>query len=237
MLDALQQAYDAVVRDWGPALLQGAVVTLEISLGAFALGLLIGLATALVKLGGHPLLKRLANAYTSVCRSLPELLLILLLYYAGGDAINALAALLGQPQVEVNGFAAAIVVLGIVQGAYAAEIMRGAVQAIPHGHIEAARAFGCGRWLTARRVILPEMMPYALAGLANLWLVLIKDSALISVVGYSELLFTTKQAAGSTRQYLLFYLTVAVIYLLMTLLSNAGFSLIERRFRRWQPAL
>ncbi|RBH43549.1 ABC transporter permease, partial [Pseudomonas sp. MWU13-2860] len=152
MLDELQQAYDAVVRDWGPALLQGAVVTLEISLGAFALGLVIGLATALVKLGGHPLLKRLANAYTSVCRSLPELLLILLLYYAGGDAINALAALLGQPQVEVNGFAAAIVVLGIVQGAYAAEIMRGAVQAIPHGHIEAARAFGCGRWLTARRV-------------------------------------------------------------------------------------
>lgn len=231
----MQEAVTLVIGEWGAALLRGALVTLQISCGAFAVGLLVGLAVALVKLGGNPLLKLLANAYTTICRAVPELLLILLLYYAGSDAINALLKLAGHDPIDINGFAAAVTVLGIVQGAYAAEIIRGAVLAIPFGHIEAARAFGCRRSLIVRRIVLPEMLPYALAGLANLWLVLIKDSALISVVGYNELLFTSKQAAGSTREYLLFYLAVALIYLGVTLASNAVFGLIERRFRRWMP--
>jgi len=233
----IEQAFNTVIGDWGAALLQGAWVTLQISLGAFAVGLAIGLAVALAKLSGNRVLLPLACAYTTVCRAVPELLLILLLYYAGSDAINALLQLAGRAPVDINGFAAAVTVLGIVQGAYAAEIIRGAVLAIPPGHIEAAKAFGCGRWLTVRRVVLPEMLPYALAGLANLWLVLLKDSALISVVGYNELLFTTKQAAGSSRQYLLFYLAVALIYLAITLLSNLLFARVERSFRRWLPAL
>jgi polar amino acid transport system permease protein len=232
----IEQAINTVIGDWGEALLHGAIVTVQISLGAFAVGLVIGLAMALAKLSGNNTLKYLANGYTTICRAVPELLLILLLYYAGSDAINALLALLGHEPVEVNGFAAAVTVLGIVQGAYAAEIIRGAVLAIPPGHIEAAKAFGCSRSLIVRRVVLPEMMPYALAGLANLWLVLIKDSALISVVGYNELLFTTKQAAGSTRQYLLFYVAVGLIYLVLTLLSNLVFNHFERSFRRWMPA-
>jgi polar amino acid transport system permease protein len=232
----LQHSYELVIHDWGRALFDGALVTLQISFGAFAVGLIVGLAVALVKLSGNTLLRPFANAYTTVCRAVPELLLILLLYYAGSDAINALMALGGYEQVDINGFAAAVTVLGIVQGAYAAEIIRGAVLAIPYGHIEAAKAYGLSRSRMIRRIILPAMLPYALAGLANLWLVLIKDSALISVVGYNELLFTSKQAAGSTRQYLLFYLAVAAIYLSFTLLSNAVFYRFERNFRRWMPA-
>lgn len=232
----IEQAAHTVIGEWGAALLQGLLVTLQISLGAFAVGLLIGLLVALAKLSGHRALLPLACTYTTVCRAVPELLLILLLYYAGSDAVNALLALFGHAPVEINGFAAAVAVLGIVQGAYAAEIIRGAVLAIPYGHIEAAKAFGCSRSHIVRRVVLPEMMPYALAGLANLWLVLLKDSALISVVGYNELLFTTKQAAGSTRQYLLFYVAVALLYLAVTLLSNLVFQHFERRFQRWMPA-
>ncbi|MCW3478619.1 ABC transporter permease subunit [Neisseriaceae bacterium JH1-16] len=235
-MDWIQQAVNTVIGDWGVALMQGAMVTLQISLGAFAIGLVIGLTVAMVKMTCNGSLKALANGYTTVCRAVPELLLILLLYYAGSDLINAIAALFGHGPVEVNGFMAAVVVLGIVQGAYAAEIIRGAVQAIPAGHIEAAKAFGARRGFIVRRIILPEMMPYALAGLSNLWLVLIKDSALISVVGYNELLFTTKQAAGSTREYLLFYLSVAAIYLTVTLVSNAVFGRFERSFSRWMPA-
>ncbi|MDN0076216.1 ABC transporter permease subunit [Crenobacter sp. SG2303] len=235
-MDWIQQAVQTVIGDWGGALMKGALVTMQISFGAFAIGLVIGLTVALIKMTGNGPLRALANGYTTVCRAVPELLLILLLYYAGSDLINAIAGLFGHGPVEVNGFMAAVVVLGIVQGAYAAEIIRGAVQAIPHGHIEAAKAFGCRRGFIVRRIILPEMMPYALAGLSNLWLVLIKDSALISVVGYNELLFTTKQAAGSTREYLLFYLSVAAIYLAVTLLSNAVFGRFERNFSRWMPA-
>ena len=232
----LQQAFETVIIEWGTPLFEGALVTLQISLGAFVVGLAIGVTVAMVKLSGPRVLIHLADLYTTLCRAIPELLLILLLYYAGGDLINLALAQFGLDPAPINGFMAAVVVLGIVQGAYAGEIIRGAIQAIPPGHIEAARAFGCPRLLVLRRIILPEMLPHALGGLSNLWLVLIKDSALISVVGYSELLFTAKQAAGSSREYLLFYLSVAAVYLVITLISNLLFSRIDRRIARWMPA-
>lgn len=230
------QFMQSVVHQWGPVLLEGALVTLQISLGAFVLGLLIGLLVAMAKLSGKAPVVVGANIYITVCRAVPELLLILLLYYAGSDLVNALMEWMGREPVEINGFASGVVVLGIVQGAYASEIIRGAILAIPAGHIEAARAFGCSRGLIVRRILIPEMMPFALAGLSNLWMTLLKDSALISVVGYNELLFTAKQAAGSTKMYLLFYLSVGAMYLVITLLSNGVVARIESRFRRWMPA-
>ncbi|MBK5537549.1 ABC transporter permease subunit [Pseudomonas sp. TH05] len=220
---------------WLQALAQGMVKTLGISLGAFILGLAIGLLVAMVKLRGPRWLVLCANCYTTLYRAVPELLLILLLYYAGTDLINLLMAQLGRPGVEVNGFMAAIVVLGIVQGAYSGEIIRGAIQAIPHGQIEAARAYGINRLLLLRRIVLPSMMPFAIAGLSNLWLVLVKESALISVVGYTELLSAGRQAAASTKHYLLFYLAVAAFYYLITLVSSSVFRQLEVRFERWMP--
>lgn len=224
-----------VADGWLDALAHGALVTLQISAGAFVLGLSIGLVVALIKLRGPHWLVRLANLYTTLYRAVPELLLILLLYYAGTDLLNMLMAAIGRPSITVNGFAAAVLVLGIVQGAYSAEILRGAILAIPHGQVEAARAFGIERWLLLRRMILPSMLPFALAGLSNLWLVLVKDSALISIVGYSELLSVGKQAAGSTKHYLVFYLAVAAFYFIITLLSNGAWRLLERRINRWLP--
>lgn len=220
---------------WLQALAQGMVKTLGISLGAFILGLAIGLLVAMVKLRGPRWLVLCANCYTTLYRAVPELLLILLLYYAGTDLINLLMAQLGRPGVEVNGFMAAIVVLGIVQGAYSGEIIRGAIQAIPHGQIEAARAYSINRLLLLRRIVLPSMMPFAIAGLSNLWLVLVKESALISVVGYTELLSAGRQAAASTKHYLLFYLAVAAFYYLITLVSSSVFRQLEVRFERWMP--
>ncbi|MFM0341811.1 ABC transporter permease [Paraburkholderia fungorum] len=221
---------------WGVAMLQGAVVTLEISFGAFLVGIVLGLLGAFAKLSGIQPLVRIAQAYTTLCRAVPELLLILLLYFAGTDAVNLLISAVGVGPVSVNGFAAAVIVLGIVQGAYASEIIRGAILAIPYGQIEAGRVFGARPGLVLRRVILPAMAPYALAGFANLWLILVKDSALISVVGYNELLSTAKQAAGSTREYLRYYLLVAAVYFIITSLSNILFREIERRFGRWMPS-
>lgn len=221
---------------WMPALLRGAGVTLQISFGAFFIGLLIGFPVALIKLKAAPGAVRLANAYTTICRSVPELLLILLLYYAGSDLINRVSLFLGGDVVNVNGLAVAIFVLGIVQGAYVAEILRGAILAVPYGQIEAARALSMPPFLYTRRIIIPAMVPYALVGLSNLWLILIKDSALISVVGYSELLYTAKQAAGTTKNYFLFYMIAAAIYLVMTLVSSTLFQLLERRVSRWMPA-
>ncbi|QHD00098.1 ABC transporter permease [Pseudomonas sp. S04] len=220
---------------WLQALAQGMVKTLGISLGAFVLGLSIGLIVAMVKLKGPRWMVVCANCYTTLYRAVPELLLILLLYYAGADLINLTMAALGQPSVEINGFMAAVVVLGIVQGAYSGEIIRGAIESIPHGQIEAARSYGINRLMLVRRVILPGMLPFAIAGLSNLWLVLVKESALISVVGYSELLTAGRQAAASTKHYLLFYLAVAAFYYLITLVSSSVFRQVEVRFERWMP--
>lgn len=221
--------------EWMPALMQGAVVTLQISVGAFGIGLLIGLVVALIKLKAGPVGLRLANSYTTICRSVPELLLILLLYYAGSDLLNKIAQSMGHENLDINGFMVAVVVLGIVQGAYIAEILRGAILAVPFGQIEAARALAMPAHLYTRRIILPAMMPYAIGGLSNLWLILIKDSALISVVGYSELLFTAKQAAGTTKHYFVFYVLAGALYLIFTLLSSLVFKWFENRLARWLP--
>ncbi|MFZ5959031.1 ABC transporter permease [Pseudomonas knackmussii] len=224
-------------QGWGPALLRGLLVTLQISFGAFLLGLLIGLGVASAKLNGPRPLAALARGYITLGRAVPELLLILLLYYAGSSGLNQLFAWLGYGEVRLNGMMVAIAVLGLVQGAYASEIFRGAIQAIPYGQIEAARAYGMHGWRLFSRVTLPIMAPNALAGMANLWVNLIKDSALISVVGTSELLYTARQAAGSTRHYLTFYLTAAACYYVLTVLSNLFSGWLERRFRRWIPAV
>jgi polar amino acid transport system permease protein len=221
---------------WAPALLSGALITIEITIGAFACGLVIGVLTAAARLSGLPPLVLAARAYTTVCRALPELLMILVLYYLGSELLNDAFVALGLGIANINGFATAIVVLGLVQGAYAAEVIRGAILAIPQGQIEAARAFGLSGWQLFRRVVLPMMLPVALGGLSNLWMVLIKDSALISVVGYSELLYTAKQAAGYTHQYFLFYIVAAALYYVMTLVSNGVIRLVEDRIGRWMPA-
>jgi len=177
------------------------------------------------------------NLYTTAIRAVPELILIVGLYYAGTDGLNRLLLAFDLPQIEVNGFVAAVTVLGFVQGAYATEILRGAILAIPLGQIEAAKAFGMSPFLLFRRVILPALLPNALPGMANLWMAVTKDSALVAVVGYQELALATRLAGASTKHYFLFFFATACIYLVISLGSNLVFMLIERRVRRGQPKL
>jgi len=217
---------------WGGNLLRGAIASLQIAGGAFALGLVIGTAGALGKLNGGPVARDLLAVYTTVVRAVPELILILLLYYAGTDLLNQALRAMGQRPVEISGIVAGIVVLGVVQGAYATEVLRGAIQAVPRGQIEAARAFGMGPVQLFRRITLPAMLPMALPGLSNLWLIATKDTALLAVVGFAELTLQTRQAAASTRAYFTFFLAAGAIYLVMTLVSGRIFGWLEARYRR-----
>lgn len=222
---------------WGGTLLTGAAATLAISAGAYLIGIVIGMAGALGKLSGNRGLETVLNLYTTLIRSVPELILIVGLYYAGTDGLNRLLQLAGLPVLEVNGFIAAVAVLGFVQGAYMTEVLRGAIMAIPNGQIEAARAFGMSPLLRFRRVVLPALLPNALPGLSNLWLAVNKDSALVAVVGYQELALATRLAGASTKQYFLFFMAAALMYLAITLVSNVIFRQIERHVRRGQPSL
>jgi len=217
---------------WGGNLLRGALASLQIAGGAFALGLLIGTFGAIGKLNGGPVTRDLLAVYTVVVRAVPELILILILYYAGTDLLNQLLRAMGQRPVEISGVIAGIAVLGVVQGAYATEVLRGAIQSVPRGQLEAARAYGMGPVTTFRRVTLPAMLPLALPGLSNLWLIATKDTALLAIVGFAELTLETRQAAGSTRAYFTFFLAAGALYLMMTLVSGRIFGWIEARYRR-----
>ncbi|MBB5701174.1 polar amino acid transport system permease protein [Ochrobactrum daejeonense] len=217
---------------WGGVLLQGFWHTLQIAVGGYSLGLLIGMFGALGKLYGGPVMRDLLEVYTTVVRAVPELVLILILYYAGTDLLNQMLALFGFGRTDISGLAAGIFVIGVVQGAYSTEVLRGAIKSIAPGQIEAARAFGMPASKMLRRITIPAMLPFAIPGLANLWLIATKDTALLAVVGFSELTLVTRQAAGTTKHYLLFFMTAGVLYLGLTLVSNAFISIIERRARR-----
>nr|WP_315926467.1 ABC transporter permease [Mesorhizobium sp. SP-1A] len=220
---------------WGANLLRGLLASVEIAVGAFGLGLLIGICGAWGKLYGSPMVRDLFGLYTTIVRAVPELVLILMLYFAGTDLVNRLLDLFGHPPVDINGLVAGIGVLGVVQGAYSTEVLRGAILAIPQGQIEAGRAYGMSPGLMLRRITLPAMLPFAIPGLANLWLIATKDTALLAVVGFNELTQTTRLAAGATKAYFTFFFAAGILYLALTLFSNTIIGRIERWARRGMP--
>jgi len=222
---------------WGGNLLRGLLHTIEIALGAYCLGLLIGLGGAFGKVYGGTALRWSLEFYTTTIRAVPELVLILLLYYAGTDLLNQLLGAFGFRSVDISGVAAGIYVLGIVQGAYATEVIRGALLAVPSGQVEAGAAFGMSWWQRQRRIVIPGAIPFAIPGLSNLWLIVIKDTALLAVVGFSELALETRQAAGTSRAYFLFFVVAGLLYLALSLISTAVIRRVERHYRRGQPDL
>ena len=219
---------------WGATLLAGLWNSILIALGAYALGLTIGIAGAYGKLYGSPLTKDLLAIYTTVVRAVPELVLILILYFAVTKSLNDLVVALGGAGFEISGVAAGIAVLGVVQGAYATEVLRGAIQAVPNGQVEAARAMGMPGIQVARRVVLPLMLAFAIPGMSNLWLIVTKDTALLAVVGFSELTQATRQAASTTKAFFTFYAAAGLLYLMLSILSTMLFARIEKWARRGQ---
>ena len=222
---------------WGGNLLRGLANSMQIAVGAYALGLTIGTIGAFGNLYGGPVVRDLLEVYTTIVRAVPELVLILLIYFAGTDLINRAMAAFGYGTVDIDGLVAGIVVIGFVQGAYSTEVLRGAILAVPQGQIESARAFGMSPLLLMRRITLPAMLPFAIPGLSNLWLIATKDTALLAVVGFSELTLETRQAAGGTKAYFTFFVAAGVLYLMVTLVSNVVIARIEKWARRGMPAV
>lgn len=231
MADGALSALDLLAYSppgWGAGLLRGLLNTVIIAAGAYSLGLLIGVFGAFGKLYGGPLARDLLGLYTTLVRAIPELVLILILYFAVTDAVNQVLLSFGYDRIQISGVAAGIAVLGIVQGAYATEVLRGAIQSVPAGQIEAARAMGMGPVMLARRVTLPLMLQAALPGMANLWLTVTKDTALLAVVGFAELTQATRQAASTTKAFFTFFMAAGVLYLLISLISTYFFARAEK---------
>lgn len=206
---------DAVLQ-YGPQLLQGLGVTLVVALGSFVLGFLVAVVLAPAAVYGRPAVQKVIAGYVGLIRGLPELLVIFLVFYGGTVFLTWLVG----DYVEVNALTAGIVALSAVSSAYLTEILRGALLSVSEGQWEAALALGLRRWRAFRLVVLPQMMARALPGLGNQWLVILKESALVSVVGLEELMRKSVVAAGATHQPLAFYLTAAALYVAVTGVST-----------------
>ncbi|CUX06697.1 Nopaline transport system permease protein nocQ [Agrobacterium fabacearum S56] len=215
-------------QGFGPQIILGAITTLKVAFASLLFGIIAGMCGAMAKRSQIDSIRWAARVYTTVIRGVPELLLILILYFGG---TVALTSLFGR-YVEIDAFAAGVFALTIVFGAYATEVFRAAIQAVPFGQIEAAHALGLSRIYVWRLVIIPQMWRHALPGLGNLWLTLLKDTALISVVGLEDLMRKASVAAGSTHDPLKFYSVAACLYLLFTSLSLMGLAGLERRADR-----
>lgn len=219
------------LKGYGHLLLEGAGITAAIALSAFLVAIVLGVIGALAKLSRNWLGRGIANLYTIVVRGVPELVLLLLFYYGGTILVQELAALItgDEQRIDINGFVAGVLVVGFVYGAFATEVFRGAFQSIPPGQIEAAIACGMRRGQVFWRIKLPQVWRFAIPGLANVWLVILKATAITSVIGLSELTRQATIVMNPTRRPFTVFVTAALLYLVMTALSDLVRTRLERR--------
>lgn len=219
------------LKGYGHLLIEGAIVTIEVAICAMLVAIALGLIGAAGKLSKNRVAHGIANAYTIVIRGVPELVLMLLIYYGGTVLAQHIAATLmgSEETIDINNFIAGTLVIGFVYGAFASEVFRGAFQSIPKGQLEAAMACGMSRSQVFWRIKLPQVWRFAIPGLGNVWLVLLKATAIISVIGLPELTRQASIVMNPTRKPFTVFLIAAALYLLMTAVSDYFRHLMERR--------
>ncbi|MCF9002305.1 ABC transporter permease [Pseudomonas syringae] len=220
------------LHGFGPALAAGALMTVQLALSALCLGLVLGLLGALAKTSPYRPLQWLGSTYSTLVRGIPELLWVLLIYFGTVNGMRALGKLFDIPDLALSAFAAGVIALGICFGAYATEVFRGAILAIPKGHREAGLALGMSRSRILFKLVLPQMWRIALPGLGNLFMILMKDTALVSVIGLEEIMRHAQIAVGFTKQAFTFYMVAAFMYLGLTVLAMTGMYFLEKRASR-----
>ncbi|HJP06888.1 MAG: ABC transporter [Acidiferrobacteraceae bacterium] len=219
------------VWEYRGLLLQGTIVTVQLALASLALSVLLGLIGASAKLATNTTSRGVANAYTTLVRGVPDLVLMMLLFYGGQQIVNDLGSATGLwDYVEINQFIAGVWSIGFVFGAYMTETFRGAILAIPRGQIEAGISCGMAPLLIFRRITWPQMVRHALPSFTNNWLVLIKATALVSVIGLHDLVWNASTAGRSVREPFTFMFAVLIIYLILTACSDVGLRWLDRRY-------
>ena len=213
-----------------PAILEGLILTLEVSAVSLTIACVFGIAGAMAKLSGSSALRWTAEVYTTLIRGMPELVLMLLIFYGGQTGINMLAESQGWGYIDIPPFVAGVLTIGFIFGAYLTETFRGAILAVPKGQAEAGRAFAMPPFMVMRRIVLPQMVRHAIPGFANNWLIMIKASALVSIIGLDDMVHRAGLAAASTRAPFTFYVAVALIYLAITSVSIFVLSRLEARY-------
>lgn len=229
----LENILDFLTGGWALSMLKAAAMTAAVAICGFLAGAIVGALGALAKLRGGPVVRGLADGYTTVLRGIPDLLVIYLFYFGSSAVLTPLGKLFGATGfISLPGFLAGALAIGVVSGAYQTEVFRGAYLAIPKGELEAADAAGMPPFLKFRRIIAPLALRFAIPGIGNVWQLVLKETALISVTGLVEILRQAQIGAGSTRQPFLFFVVAACLYMVISAISTWGFGTAERHFTR-----
>ena len=218
-----------MLHGYGASLLEGSLLTLGVAFSSLAIALVLGLFGAIAKLSRVRPLRWAAQVYTTLIRGVPDLVMMLMIFYGGQVLVNKLGERLGWEYLDIDPFVAGVLTIGFIFGAYITEVLRGAFLAVPPGQKEAAVAFGMAPLQVLVRIVGPQMLRHALPGLSNNWLVMVKSTAIVSVIGLSDLMNRAGQAAGATHEPFVFYLAAAGMYLLFTSVSEWGFAALQRR--------
>ncbi|WLH10087.1 ABC transporter permease [Pseudomonas hefeiensis] len=218
------------LQGFGPLLLEGTWMTVKLSLCSLVLSVLLGLIGASAKLSSLKLLRVPAQLYTTLIRGVPDLVLMLLIFYSLQTGLTVITVALGWEYIEINPFVAGIITLGFIYGAYFTETFRGAMLAVPRGQVEAANAYGLSRAQRFRFVVFPQMMRFALPGLGNNWMVILKATALVSIIGLADLVKAAQDAGKSTYQLFFFLVLAALTYLVITSVSNFVLRCLEKHY-------
>lgn len=233
MLDTLLQNLGLSafsLKGFGPLLLQGTWMTVKLSVMSLLLAIVLGLLGASAKLSKTALLRIPAQVYTTLIRGIPDLVLMLLIFYSLQTWLTGLTEAMDWDYIEIDPFAAGVITLGFIYGAYFTETFRGAILAVPRGQVEAATAYGLSRAQRFRFVVFPQMMRFALPGIGNNWQVVLKATALVSIIGLADLVKASQDAGKSTYQLFYFLVLAALIYLMITSVSNFALRWAERRY-------
>ncbi|MGO1396372.1 MAG: ABC transporter permease [Halomonas sp.] len=223
------------LQGYGPRLIEGAGVTIQLAVLSLILAIILGLLTASAKMSRNWLAHRLATLYTTLIRGVPDLVLMMLFFFGGQIGVNMITDWLYYSFnidifINIDAFVAGVITIGLIFGAYMGETFRGAFMAVDNGQIEAGKAYGMSDGLVFRRVRFPQMMRHALPGLSNNWMVLLKTTALVSVIGLSDMVRVASEASKATREPFTFMIIVALIYLLIASVSEWIFARLQKRY-------
>ncbi|MFW8610071.1 ABC transporter permease [Rhizobium beringeri] len=220
-----------IVLPYSRFLLSGALITVSVALSSLAVSLAIGLLGAWGSLSGSSFVRRVVSFYTLVVRAIPDLVLMLLIYYGGQAFINQIGDRTGLWDYrEISTFGASVATIAFIFGAYMTETFRGAALCIPRGEIEAGIALGLPRLKQFTRIVFPQLLRYALPGIGNNWQVLMKTTALVSIIGLEDIVFNSFQAGRSSHHMFLFLAATMVAYLFMTAISGAIFFVLAKKY-------
>ena len=208
----------------------GTWATIKLALLSVLLSFVLGLLGASAKLFGGALLRGIATLYTTIIRAVPDLVLMLLLFFSIQMGLNQLTDAMGWKVIQIDPFSAGVIVIGLIYGAYFTETFRGAFLSVPKGQIEAGMAYGMTPTQVFRSILFPQMMRYAIPGIGNNWLVVLKAAALVSIIGLSDLVKASQDAGRATGNMFKFILVAGLIYLVLTSLSNIVLWYLERRY-------